>query len=280
MIVLAFCTTTARAQQVKVEGLITQRHGDTMMLRTSESPNLVVRLTDKTEVGQMEGLFKARRKQMSMAALIPGLNVKVEGALGQQNEVVAKLVKFDGDDLERAQSIAAGLQQTQLRAQQNKEEIDKQTAALQAQRDAIQQQQATLVQQQTKLAEQQAALTDQQTKLNDQQAKIAANKTAIAAAVARFGELDDYYILDELTVYFANGKVAVDSKYDSPLLALADKAKNVEGYLVEVKGYASPSGSVTLNQKLSEDRAHNVTNILLQKGHLPLTRMLAPAAMG
>src|SRR5215471_7622291 len=149
MIVLAFCTTTARAQQVKVEGLITQRHGDNMMLRTSESPNLVVRLTDKTEVGQMEGLFKARRKQMSMAALIPGLNVKVEGSLGEQNQVIAKLVKFDGDDLERAQSIAAGLQQTQLRAQQNQEDIAKQNAALKAQSDALQQQQAALVQQQT-----------------------------------------------------------------------------------------------------------------------------------
>jgi outer membrane protein OmpA-like peptidoglycan-associated protein len=35
-----------------------------------------------------------------------------------------------------------------------------------------------------------------------------------------------------------------------------------------------------LNQKLSEERAANVTNILLQKGHIPLTRMLAPGAMG
>jgi OOP family OmpA-OmpF porin len=130
------------------------------------------------------------------------------------------------------------------------------------------------------LAEQQAALTEQQNKLNEQQTKIAGNKAAIAAAVARFGQLDDYYILDELTVYFASGKVAVDPKYNSPLLALADKAKTFEGYLVEVKGYASSSGSVTLNQKLSEDRANNVTNILLQKGHLPLARMLAPAAMG
>jgi outer membrane protein OmpA-like peptidoglycan-associated protein len=36
----------------------------------------------------------------------------------------------------------------------------------------------------------------------------------------------------------------------------------------------------TLNQQLSEDRADNVTNILLQDGYIPLTRMLAPAAMG
>jgi OmpA-OmpF porin, OOP family len=35
-----------------------------------------------------------------------------------------------------------------------------------------------------------------------------------------------------------------------------------------------------LNQKLSEDRANGVTNILIQQGHIPLTRMLAPGAMG
>ena len=39
-------------------------------------------------------------------------------------------------------------------------------------------------------------------------------------------------------------------------------------------------GSVTLNQKLSEDRANNVTSVLLQQGKVPLTRMLAPGAMG
>ena len=64
------------------------------------------------------------------------------------------------------------------------------------------------------------------------------------------------------------------------LLALTEKAKTVEGYVIEVKGYASSVGSVALNQQLSEDRADSVTNILVQQGHIPLTRMLAPGAMG
>jgi len=52
------------------------------------------------------------------------------------------------------------------------------------------------------------------------------------------------------------------------LLALVEKAKTVQGYVIEVKGYASTSGSASLNQKLSEDRGNNVTNVLLQKGHI------------
>ena len=50
--------------------------------------------------------------------------------------------------------------------------------------------------------------------------------------------------------------------------------------MIQVEGYASSVGSASLNQKLSQDRSANVTNILLQQGHVPLTRMLAPGAMG
>ena len=254
---LAVCS--AASAQTKVEGIIKARNGDTMVLQSSGSPNLTVLLTDSTKVGQVQGVFQARRKEMSMAALIPGLQVKVEGSYDDKNQLVASSVSFKGNDLEDAEKINAGMHESKVLAQQQQAELEKQNAELQAQN---------------------AALEKQQTQLTEHQAKIAANQKAIDAAVARFGQLDDYYIFDEVTVYFANGKVNVDPKYNEPLLALAKKAESIDGYMIEVKGYASSVGSVTLNQKLSEDRASNVTNILLQKGNIPLTRMLAPGAMG
>lgn len=189
---------------------------------------------------------------MSMAALIPGLAVKVEGTYNDQNQLVAKSVSFKGNDLEQAQKIDAGLHETRAQAQQNKEELEKHKAELQKQNVALQQ----------------------------QQEQITANKAAIDAAVARFGQLDDYYILDEVTVLFGNKKTNVDPSYRPKLIALAEKAKTVNGYVIEVKGYASSVGDVALNQQLSEDRANEVVNILIQEGHIPLTRMLAPGAMG
>ena len=125
-----------------------------------------------------------------------------------------------------------------------------------------------------------AELNAQKQALQQQEAKIAANKAAIDAAVSRFGQLDDYYIMDEVTVYFGNGMIKVDPKYTPQLMALVEKAKTINGYMVEVKGYASSTGNAASNQKLSEDRASNVTNILLQQGKVSLTRMLAPGAMG
>ncbi len=256
---LVLMSPIAAAQSVKVEGVVKARNGDTMIIQSSSSPNLTVLLTDDTKVGQIQGVFQARRKDMSMAALIPGLEVKVEGTYDSQNQLVAKSVAFKGNDLEDAEKIQAGMHETKVQVQQNQAELEKQNAALKAQNQALEQQQA---------------------QLTEHQAKIAANKAAVDAAIARFGQLDDYYIFDELTVYFDNGKIKVDPKYSPQLLALAEKAKSVDGYMIEVKGYASAVGSVTLNQQLSEDRADGVTNILVQQGHIPLTRMLAPGAMG
>jgi OOP family OmpA-OmpF porin len=251
-LMLIALSSTMVSAQTKIEGVIKGRSGAKIVLQTADSPGIIVLLTDSTDVGQVQGVFKARKKEMSMAALIPGLPIQVEGTYDAQKQLVAKNVRFKGDDLERAQAIQAGLSETSQQAQQNKEELEKQNAALKAQHDQV------------------AA----------NQAAIAANQAAIAANVARFGQLDEYYIMDEVTVLFGNGQVKVNPKYNPQLVALAEKAKTITGYMIQVKGYASASGSATLNQKLSEDRAGNVTNILLQQGRVPLTNMLAPGAMG
>lgn len=256
---IALSSTIVGAQAAKAEGVIKGRSGSEIILQTADSPKVIVLLTDSTDVAQVVGALKARSKKMSMAALIPGLPIQVEGTYNAQNQMVATKIRFKGNDLQQAQAIQAGLSETQQQAQQNKEELEKQNAAL---------------------AEQNAALAEQQKALTEQEKKVAANKAAIAATSARFGQLNDYYIIDEVTVLFGNGKTKVDPQYNSQLIALAEKAKTVNGYMIQVKGYASASGSAALNQKLSDQRANNVTNIILQQGHIPLTNMLAPGAMG
>jgi outer membrane protein OmpA-like peptidoglycan-associated protein len=256
---LGFTLGTAAAQSTKVQGIIKSRSGANIILKTTDDPNMIVMLTDSTDVGQVEGLLKARSKQMSMAALIPGLAVSVEGNYDSEHVLVATKVRFKGNDFKQAQAIDAGMHDTKAQAQQNKEDLEKANAELKAQNEALEKHQAAI---------------------QANQEKIAANKAAVDAAIARFGQLDDYYIMDEVTVLFGNGKTKVDPKYTSQLTTLAQKAGTVEGYMIEVKGYASAVGSVATNQKLSQERAQNVTDILLQQGKVPLTRMLAPGAMG
>jgi OmpA-OmpF porin, OOP family len=248
---LSLCGTVA-AQSSKVKGNIISRAGNDMTMKTSDGTSVVVVLNDNTDVQQLEGVLKARKKDMAMAALIPGLACEVQGTYNAQNQLVADWVRFTGEALEQAQSAQAAVHETAVQAAANEADLERQNAALK---------------------EQQAAI-------DKQQQEIAANKAKIAANSARFGQLDDYYILDEVTVYFANGKINVDPKYIPPLLELVQKAKTYNGYNIQVKGYASAVGSAALNQELSEERAENVTDILVQQANVPLTAMLAPGAMG
>jgi outer membrane protein OmpA-like peptidoglycan-associated protein len=242
----------ATGQTTKVEGVIVGRSGNEMIVQYLQGAELAFLLDDSTKVSETNGVFKARRTDKSMAALIPGLKVKVEGVRNGPGQLVATSVKFNGDDLEQAQIAEAANRESRKQLQEHNAELERQAAALKAQNEQLQL----------------------------HQAQLAEHKEEIEAAKARFGEMDDYYILDELTVYFANGKAGVDPKYEQQLLDLTTKAKSIDGYVIEVTGHASSAGSTSVNQDLSEDRANNVTSILLQKGHVPLTRILAPGAMG
>jgi OmpA-OmpF porin, OOP family len=258
---LAFALPSQRAiaQETQIQGVIDGRSGPTMSLKQVDSPDATVLLTDSTNVGEVEGVFHGRTKQMPMTALIPGLPVQVKGTLNAQNQIVADSVKFKGSDLKAAMDAQAGLQPTEQKVAAN-------SAAIQ--------------QSQQELAAQQAALQAQQSQLTAEQQKIAANKAAIAADNKRFGELGQYNILGETTVLFGNGKVTVDPQYQAQLLQLAQQAKGVTAYILQVQGYASAVGSAALNQRLSSERANAVTAILEQQGGIPLTNMLAPGAMG
>ena len=240
----------ATAQSNQVKGVINGRSGATMTVLTQGGETVTVVLTPATQVNEPEGLF--RKKHLSMTALVPGLSVEVKGSINDQHQLVADSVTFHGSDLKTAQDIQAGLAPTQQQVQQNQQQI-------QADQQKIQQ---------------------QQQELQAEEQKTAANKAAIAAANKRFGELGDYNILGEVTVLFGNDKVTIDPQYKPQLLKLAQQAMGITGYVIQVKGYASKVGSAALNQKLSTERAENVTNFLEQEGKIPLTNMLAPGAMG
>ena len=109
-------------EKVKVRGLITERTGDTLTVKTADG-NVTVVLTDDTKVQKPKGLG-LRKTQMSFIALIPGLKISVDGTQGDQGRVVANTITFSGDDLQTAESIQAGLVPTQQGVEANKQNIE------------------------------------------------------------------------------------------------------------------------------------------------------------
>jgi len=225
----------------------------------TDSGNVTVVLSSDTQAEDVQGIFHARKKEMALTTLVPGLAVEVNGTYNAQNQLVADTVKFNGSSLKTATDIQAGVAPVEQQTQQQQQEITQQQAQLQQQQQQLQAEQ-----------QEQAA----------QAAKIAANKAAIAAVNKRFGELGEYNIWDEVTIYFANGQVKIDPQYEPKLQNLAEKALTVTGYVIQVQGYASKVGSAALNQRLSQERDTNVIDYLEQDCHIPLTNVLAPGAMG
>ena len=249
----------ASAQSAQLQGIIDARKGSTMMVKSSDGTTVPVVLSDATQVEEVEGGLHMRKKQMGMTALVPGLAVQVQGSYNAQNQLMADTVKFKASDLKTAQDIQAGVAPEQ--------------AALQAQQQQMSQQESQIQQQQQKMQQEQQQMAAEQ-------ASIDANKAAISATNKRFSELGEYNVMGEVTVLFANGRTAIEPQYNTQLQQLAAKAKTIDGYVIQVKGFASAVGSAALNQKLSTERADNVTDFLEQQGHIPLTNILAPGAMG
>src|ERR1700757_1154560 len=97
--------------KAQVKGMINTRTGETLILQ-SGGQNVTVVLTDETKTKDDKGLFGLDKQYMSSTVLVPGLKVKVDGYTDDQGRVVAKTITVDGDDLETAEMVEAGLHPT------------------------------------------------------------------------------------------------------------------------------------------------------------------------
>jgi OOP family OmpA-OmpF porin len=252
---VALLSAHAQGEKTKVKGLITARTGDTIVLKTTDGSSMTVTLDDDTKVQQPKGLG-IRKKQMSAAALIPGLKVSVDGTSQDATHVLAKSITFDGDDLQTAEMIQAGLDPTAQKVAANEQNIATNKQGIEANKQA--------------------------TEANQQ--NIAANAATIDAnAVAtskRFSELSEYDTKDQLDVRFASGSSTISPADQEALNKLAHGAVNLTGYIIQVKGFADSSGNAAMNQKLSMERAQNVIAYLIQNCNVPVRHIVAPGAMG
>jgi OOP family OmpA-OmpF porin len=81
-------------------------------------------------------------------------------------------------------------------------------------------------------------------------------------------------------VNFDVGSNEISAQDQEELKKLAQTATALQGYIIEVTGYADSSGSAAMNTKLSENRAKAVITFLMQQGNVPVRHIVAPGAMG
>jgi OmpA-OmpF porin, OOP family len=248
---VALLAAYAQGEKAKVKGLITARTGDTIVLKTTDGSTMTVILDDDTKVQQPKGLG-IRKKQMSAAVLIPGLKISVDGTSQDATHVLAKSITFDGDDLETAEMIQAGLSPTKQKVAANQRNIEENEQNIEANKQSIASNKAT----------------------------IDANAAEAAEASKRFSELSDYDTKAQVDVHFASGSSDISEADQEALKKLAQNAVNLTGYIIQVKGFADSSGNAAMNQNLSMERAQNVIAFLLQNCNVPVRHIVAPGAMG
>jgi outer membrane protein OmpA-like peptidoglycan-associated protein len=255
----------ARGDEAKVKGMIISRAGETMVVQSSEGKTTVV-LDDATRTKDNTGLFGLDRKELSHVVLIPGLKVSVEGVSDGQGQIAAKTITVDGDDLETAEMIQAGLHPTAEQVATNVQ---------------------TLATQHEKIETNKVQLAANKEYIETNKQNIAANKQQIDRNIQdiqentdRFMALSEYDVKGEATVKFKVGSSQISAKDEEQLKQLAQTATGFKGYIVEVTGYADATGNAKMNTKLSEDRAKAVITYMVQQGSVPVRRIVAPGAMG
>jgi OOP family OmpA-OmpF porin len=249
----------------KAKGMIISRTGETLIVSGADGKTTVV-LTDDTRTKDNKGIFGLERQNMSSVVLIPGLKIDVKGEKDDQGRVVAKTITVDGDDLESAEMIQAGLHPT----------AEQVAANLQ-----------TLEAHQGQLAGHKAKLDTHESNIEANQQGVSSNKQQIEQNIKdiqensdRFASLSEYDVKGQATLKFKVGSAKISAADEAQLKQLAQTAAGLKGYIVEVTGYADSSGDAAMNTKLSEDRAKSVVTYLVQQGSIPMRHIVAPGAMG
>jgi len=276
ILVAPFAAIPAQAddQEFKVEGAIVSRDGNNLLVH-SATGNVTLIVNKATEVKRTKGLLGLRSDDMTTDTLIPGLSIEA-AVVSSGGQTIAKTIKFDADDLQRATEIQAALAVPQKEAAALKEKVKAQEQVIATQEQQIAASKEQIVANKEQIVANKQEIVATQAQNDAQEQKMAA---AQAEVDKRFSELADYDMKDQMTILFDVNSATLSEQTKADLQAFAAKAKTFKGYLIQVAGYADSTGSASLNQNLSDRRAESVANYLRQSCDVGISRVLAPVAM-
>jgi OOP family OmpA-OmpF porin len=250
----------------EVKGFITNRTGEIVIVHPRAGNDVTVIVSDSTRMLDKRGLFGISKTVLDNALLIPGLKVKVKGSMDDQGRMAAKEIITDGDDIEAAQRIQAGLHPTA-------EQVAKNVDTISANRSKLDEHQGLIA-----MNQQNIAANKQQVQANQQQ--IQANVQSLDEHTKRFNALTSFDLKDEATVKFAVGSSKLSKEDHETVLKLAERIKGLTGYVIEVVGYADSTGTEESNLQLSQARAQTVATCLIHHGGIEVRHVMIPGAMG
>lgn len=255
----------ASGEKMKIKGVVVKRDADTFTVRDLTGNDTVVRLTDRTSV-KSDGGFLRSGTNYGTTNILRGLNLEVEGRGGSSGELVAEKVRFKEGDLRTARAVesrAAPLEDRATASEGRLSEVEQNAQKLSGQLDEL----AAVSN-----AARGGAKAAQETA---DQAVAGVNQTN-----ERISALDDYVPQETAAVNFRVGSAVLNTDAKAKLDAVATKAMNAKGYVLEVTGHADSTGSTERNRALSQRRADAVIRYLVEQHKIPLRRIITPYGFG
>jgi outer membrane protein OmpA-like peptidoglycan-associated protein len=252
-------------EKLKIKGVVVKRDADTFTIRDMTGNDTVVRLTDRTSV-KTNGGFLRGGTNYGATNILRGLNLEVEGRGGSNGELMAEKVRFNDSDLRTARAVesrATPLEERASASEGRLSEVEQNAQKLSGQLDEL------------------AAVSNAA-----RGGAKAAQETADAAVAGvnatndRISALDDYVPQDTASVNFRVGSSVLTADGKSKLDAIATKALNAKGYVLEVTGFADSTGGTERNRLLSQRRADAVIRYLVEQHQIPLRRIVTPYGFG
>ena len=131
------------------------------------------------------------------------------------------------------------------------------------------------------VAEEQQILANKASTERAQASADQAAKEVSQAQNQRVSDLDGYENEFEVDVFFPEGSTVLGKTAKRDLDNLAGIARSLNGYMIEISGYAAHHKfSIAQDQKLSEERAAVVARYFLEIRNVPMRRILVPVGYG
>jgi outer membrane protein OmpA-like peptidoglycan-associated protein len=250
---------------MKIKGVVVHRDADTFTLRDLSGVDTIVRLTDRTSV-KSNGGFLRGGTNYGATNILRGLNLEVEGRGGSNGELNAEKIRFNDSDLRTARAVesrATPLEERASATETRLTDVEQNAQKLSGQLDEL-------------AAVSNAARGGAKAAQDTADAAVA----GVNATNDRISALDDYVPQDSAAVNFRVGSAILNADAKTKLDAIATKALNAKGYVLEVTGYADSTGNTERNRTLSQRRADAVIRYLVENHQIPLRRIVTPYGYG
>ncbi len=266
-------------QQRTIQGVILTKQNDDLFLRGFDGGLFNITLAG-TEVKERKKNPFRGAKQYTYDDLIPGLPIEVKGVGDSTGSLVAREIRFRNDDLKVARTmdtrvvpIENSLKEAEARldeSETNAQRLSGQVRELTAITDLIRDSAETA----------QESADDAMAEANKAQSLAGNANEGVRVTNERITSLDNYEVMDVVTVLFRAGSSTLSEEAKSELDTIAEQAANEMGFFLEVTGFASSDGDQALNRRLSQRRAETVTQYLADFHSMPLRRFIMPMGYG